>query len=96
MLVPDRRKIVLAGLYMDRCDVSMMVRNLALHICKVIITNTPRTLNEILPTLLNLLLGGLASSSYGKKQVAARTLGDLVRKVWSWTSQTNFKVRLLD
>ncbi|KAL3520591.1 hypothetical protein ACH5RR_018740 [Cinchona calisaya] len=77
----DKRNEVLAALYMVRTDVSISVRQAALHVWKTIVANTPKTLKEIMPVLMNTLISSLASSSSERRQVAGRSLGELVRKL---------------
>ncbi|XP_042987937.1 protein ILITYHIA isoform X4 [Carya illinoinensis] len=77
----DKRNEVLAALYMVRSDVSISVRQAALHVWKTIVANTPKTLKEILTVLMNTLITSLASSSSERRQVAGRSLGELVRKL---------------
>ena len=66
---------------MGRSDIAVTVRQSALHVWKTIISNTPRTLREILHTLFTLLLGCLASSNFDKRQVREKkrfsTIDDL-------------------
>uniref|UniRef100_A0A6G1S5U8 Translational activator GCN1 n=1 Tax=Aceria tosichella TaxID=561515 RepID=A0A6G1S5U8_9ACAR len=72
---------VLAGIYMCRSDLSHEVKHASLHIWKMVIGNTAKTLRELLPTLFNILLGCLASKTEEKQQMAARALSDLVKKL---------------
>ena len=64
-----------------RSGIAFLVRQNALYVWKLIVTNTARTLRDILPTLISLLLSCLASDNYDKRQIAAQTLGDLVHKL---------------
>lgn len=66
----ERRNRVLAGLYMGRSDTQLVVRQASLHVWKIVVSNTPRTLREILPTLFGLLLGFLASTCADKRSVS--------------------------
>ncbi|OVA02254.1 HEAT [Macleaya cordata] len=77
----EKRNEVLAAVYMVRTDVSLSVRQAALHVWKTVVANTPKTLKEIMPVLMNTLIASLASSSAERRQVAGRSLGELVRKL---------------
>mmetsp|Transcript_38682 Transcript_38682/g.62654 ORF Transcript_38682/g.62654 Transcript_38682/m.62654 type:complete len:1156 (-) Transcript_38682:392-3859(-) len=77
----DRRNKVLSSLYMMRSDVQSSVRQAAVHVWKTVVSNTPRTLREILPVLMETVIDCLASNSADKRQVAGRALGELVRKL---------------
>ncbi|KAI8916484.1 armadillo-type protein [Powellomyces hirtus] len=72
---------VLASLYVARADASATVRQTSLHVWKSIVSNTPRTLKEILPIMMDILVASLASESVDKRGSAARCLADLVRKL---------------
>ena len=58
---------------MGRSDTQLVVRQASLHVWKIVVSNTPRTLREILPTLFTLLLGFLASTCPDKRTVLTGT-----------------------
>ena len=57
------------------------VRNAALHVWKSVVLNTPRTLGEILPVLMQRIIVALAASGADQRTGASRCLGELVRKL---------------
>ncbi|KAI8816085.1 armadillo-type protein [Fimicolochytrium jonesii] len=77
----ERYNKVLASLYVARADASAIVRQASLHVWKSIVSNTPRTLKEILPIMMDIIVASLASENSDKRGSAARCLGDLVRKL---------------
>ncbi|KAK9857624.1 hypothetical protein WJX84_011127, partial [Apatococcus fuscideae] len=77
----DRRNEVLARVYMGRSDVAYSVRNAALHVWKTLVTNTPKTLAELLPELMSQTITSLADPGEDRQQTAGRCLGELVRKM---------------
>lgn len=77
----ERRDKVLAAIYLIRQDPYMPVRQQAVHTWKALIINTPRTAREILPTMLDMIIGLLSASGVEQREIAGRTLGELVRKL---------------
>ena len=76
-----KRNEVLARVYIARSDVAYTVRSAALHVWKTLVTNTPKTLNELLPALMGLVIDGLASGDEDRTEMSSRCLGELVRKM---------------
>ncbi|CAG8487765.1 9221_t:CDS:10 [Ambispora leptoticha] len=79
ILGKERRDRILASLYIIRQD--GVVRQASMHVWKAIVSNTPRTIKDILPIMMTTIIRNLASHSSERRQVAARTLGELVRKL---------------
>ena len=77
----ERFHNVLSCLYMARSDSNAVVRQSSMHVWKAIVVNTPKTLKEILPVLMQTVISNLATANVDKRGIAARTLGDLVRKL---------------
>lgn len=76
-----RRNAILASLYMIRSDTSAVVRQSSLQVWKSVVANTPKTLRQILPTLMSVIVSALAGDNVEKQTMAGRTLGEIVRKL---------------
>ncbi|PWY99964.1 ARM repeat-containing protein [Testicularia cyperi] len=77
----ERRDRILASIYIVRQDPNIPVRQAAIHTWKALVHNTPRTAREVLPTMLDILIELLASNGDENREMAARTLGELVKKL---------------
>eukprot|EP01132_Coremiostelium_polycephalum_P008022 gene8022-9867_t len=81
ILGKERFDRILSSLYMMRFDNNSPVRQKVLLIWKYIVSNTPKTLREILPSLIEMIISSIGSSNIEKRQVSAKTLGDIVSKL---------------
>ncbi|ODQ79468.1 hypothetical protein BABINDRAFT_180589 [Babjeviella inositovora NRRL Y-12698] len=77
VLGQDRRDRILALLYVCRTDTAISVRNATVDIWKSLVSNLPRTIKEILPTLTQIIVRKLASSDEVQRAIASNTLTDL-------------------
>ena len=72
---------VLASLYIVRSDSSITVRQIALQVWKSVVSNTPRTLRDIMPILVAEVIEKLSSNSVELRGVTGRALGEVIRKL---------------
>ncbi|KAG9075587.1 translational activator of GCN4, partial [Ceratobasidium sp. UAMH 11750] len=77
----ERRDRVLAALYIVRQDSVAAVRLASIHIWKVLVSNTPRTVRDLLPMLIERIVDLLASPDSEQRETAARTIAELCRKL---------------
>ncbi|CDO72622.1 hypothetical protein BN946_scf184985.g41 [Trametes cinnabarina] len=76
----ERRDRILAALYLARQDSVNVVRQASIHIWKALVHNTPRTVREILPELMEQIILLLTSDEVDQQETAARTVTELCRK----------------
>ncbi|KAJ3498285.1 hypothetical protein NLG97_g1246 [Lecanicillium saksenae] len=75
----EKRNKILSALYVCRCDTSGAVRSAAISVWKALV-HSPRTLKELVPTLIHLIIRRLGSSNMEHKVIASNALGELIRK----------------
>ena len=88
----ERRNRLLAGLFMARQDSAILVRQASMHVWKVVVPHSSKTLRDVLPDLLNILLTCLGSQSEDKRETAARTLSEVLRKLGDRVLPTIFPI----
>ncbi|ODQ48700.1 hypothetical protein PICMEDRAFT_23867, partial [Pichia membranifaciens NRRL Y-2026] len=77
----ERRNNILSSLFVCRSDTSGAVRATAANIWKALVANTPKTIKEIMPTLVVIIVRRLASPDDTQRIIVAATLGDMIRRV---------------
>ncbi|KAG6864935.1 hypothetical protein C0991_006286 [Blastosporella zonata] len=80
VLGAERRDRILAALYLVRQDGVVVVRQTSIQIWKALVHNTPRTVREILPELVNQLLQLISGDEFEQQETAVRTTTEISRK----------------
>ncbi|TFK45118.1 armadillo-type protein [Crucibulum laeve] len=80
VLGTERRDRILAALYLVRQDGVVVVRQASIQIWKALVHNTPRTVHEILPEIINQVVVLISSDEFEQQETAARTIAELCRK----------------
>ncbi|KAK1228592.1 translational activator of GCN4 [Marasmius sp. AFHP31] len=76
----ERRDRLLGSLYLVRQDGVATVRQASIQIWKALVHNTPRTVREILPELINQVISLISSEEFEQSETAGRTIAELCRK----------------
>ncbi|KAJ3807969.1 armadillo-type protein [Lentinula aff. lateritia] len=76
----ERRDRLLAALYLVRQDGVVVVRQASIQIWKALVHNTPRTVREILPELINQIIFLSSSAEFEQQETAGRTIAEICRK----------------
>ncbi|KAI1126637.1 armadillo-type protein [Nemania abortiva] len=79
VLGDEKRNKILSALYICRCDTAGAVRTAAISVWKALVA-TPRILKELTPTLTQLIIRRLGSSSMEHRVIASNALGELIRR----------------
>jgi HEAT repeat protein len=77
----DTRNRIFSGLYLLRSDSASAVRQGAIQVWKTVVSVTARTLRQILPVLVKMVVADLASGNIEKTEIAGKCLGDIVSKL---------------
>ena len=72
---------LLASLYVARCDTEQEVRQAAAAVWKALVTNTPRALRIVMPTLTSILVDMLSSDDEDMVEAGTSALIELVAKL---------------
>lgn len=76
----ERYNHVLASIYTCRSDPSIVVRNDAIHVWKSLVTNTPRTVKNIIGVILNICIRIIKSSNEERQTTAETAISEIILK----------------